>query len=60
MILVSTSILVKGVKQIFTTETGWKVTVTAQHKGSYEELEQALQHALDEVRLRINSGLRLF
>ncbi|MBX3438996.1 MAG: ParB/RepB/Spo0J family partition protein [Planctomycetaceae bacterium] len=50
----------RGVKQIFTTETGWKVTVTAPHQGTYDEIEQALQDALDEVRLRINSGLRLF
>jgi len=41
-------------------ENGWKVTVTAQQKGSYDEIELALQLALEEVRTRISSGMRLF
>ncbi len=50
----------RGTRQIFVAENGWKVTVTAQQKGSYDEIEHALQIALEEVRTRINSGLQLF
>ncbi len=52
--------LPRGTRQTFVAEDGWKVTVTAQRKGSYDEIEQALRVALDEVRHRINSGMRLF
>lgn len=47
-------------KQTFFAEDGWKVVVTASRKGSYFEIEQALVTALEEVRLRINSGCQLF
>jgi ParB family transcriptional regulator, chromosome partitioning protein len=47
-------------KQTFLSENGWKVIVTAPKKGTYFEIEQALTIALDEVRLRINSGCQLF
>jgi len=50
----------RGTKQVFVADNGWKVTVTAAQKGSYDEIEQALQLALDEVRTRINSGMQLF
>ena len=49
----------RGVKQVFMTEDGWKVTVTANKKGSYHEMEQALQEALEEVRLRIDNNVVL-
>ena len=47
-------------KQTFFAENGWKVTVTAPKKGTYFEIEEALSIALQEVRLRINSGCQLF
>jgi len=49
----------RGVKQTFAMEDGWKVTVSANRKGNYHEMEQALQHALEEVRLRIENNVRL-
>jgi ParB family chromosome partitioning protein len=49
----------RGVKQTFATEDGWKVTVTANRKGNYHEIEQALQQALEEVRLRIQNDVHL-
>ena len=50
----------RSTKQTFLSESGWKVIVTAPKKGTYFEIEQALSFALDEVRLRINSGCQLF
>lgn len=50
----------RGTRQVFVADNGWRVTVTASQKGSYDEIEQALQLALDEVRTRISSGMRLF
>ncbi len=50
----------RGTKQTFIAENGWRVTVTASRKGSYDEIEQALQTALVEVRHRIQNGMRLF
>ncbi len=49
----------RGVKQTFLSEDGWKVTVTASRKGNYHEVEQALQQALEEVRLRIENNVQL-
>ena len=49
----------RGVKQTFTTEDGWKVVVTANRKGNYHEMEEALQQALEEVRLRIDNNVQL-
>ena len=49
----------RGVKQTFVSEDGWTVTVTASHKGNYHEVEQALQRALEEVRLRIENNVWL-
>lgn len=50
---------VRGTKQTFTTEGGWKVTVTSGRKGNYHEIEAALQQAIDEVRLRIENNVHL-
>jgi ParB family transcriptional regulator, chromosome partitioning protein len=47
-------------KQTFFAENGWKVIVTASKKGTYFEIEEALSNALEEVRLRINSGCHLY
>jgi ParB family chromosome partitioning protein len=49
----------RGVKQTFVTEDGFKVTVTSGRQGNYHEVEQALQQALDEVRLRIENNVQL-
>jgi ParB family chromosome partitioning protein len=49
----------QGVKQTFLTEDGWRITVAANRKGNYHEIEQALQQALDEVRLRIENNVQL-
>ncbi len=50
----------RGTKQTFLTENGWKVIVTAPRKGTYDDIEQAISAALDEVRHRIRSGMQLF
>lgn len=50
----------RGTRQVFVADNGWKVTVTAPQKGTYDEVEQALRIALDEVLTRISSGMRLF
>jgi ParB family transcriptional regulator, chromosome partitioning protein len=50
----------RGTRQVFLAEGGWKVTVTAKRKGSYDEIEHALQLALEEVETRIRNGVRLF
>ena len=44
----------------FLTEDGWKVVVSAKRKGRYEEVEQALCSAMDEVRHRIRNNVQLF
>ena len=48
-----------GIRQTFQAENGIKVTVSASRKGNYHEVEEALEQALDEVRLRINSNIQL-
>lgn len=50
----------RGLKQVFLTEEGFRVTVTASRKGTYEEIERALKLAIEDVRTRIDSGLLLF
>jgi hypothetical protein len=47
-------------RQVIFGDNGWQVTVSAQQKGTYDEIEHALQIALEEVRTRINNGLQLF
>lgn len=49
----------RGVKQTFVLEDGWKITVSAARKANYHEVEQALQQALEEVRLRIENNVQL-
>jgi len=50
----------RGIRQTFHAENGIKVTVTAARRGNYHEIEEALEQALDEVRLRIKSNIQLF
>lgn len=47
-------------KLTFPTESGWTVTVSSRRKGTYHEVEEALQQALDEVRIRIQNNVQLF
>ena len=47
-------------KLCFPTEAGWKVVVSAQRKGTYDEIEQALEEVLAEVRHRIQNNVQLF
>jgi ParB family chromosome partitioning protein len=46
--------------QTFFGDNDWKVIVTGPKKGTYFDIELALTHALEEVRVRINSGIQLF
>ncbi len=50
----------RSTRQTFSTEEGWKVVVSAQRKGTYHDIEQALVLALEEVRLRIANNVQLF
>jgi ParB family chromosome partitioning protein len=50
----------RGTRQVFLTEDGWKITVSAGRKGTYDEIEQALEAALAEVRHRIVNNVQLF
>ena len=47
-------------KLCFPTEQGWKVVVSASRKGTYHEIEQALEEALAEVQHRIRNNVQLF
>lgn len=49
-----------GTQLIFPSEHGWKVTVSASCKGTYYDIEQALDEALTEVRHRIDNGVKIF
>ena len=50
----------RSTKLTFPTEQGWKVMVSAQHKGTYHEIEQALEQALAEIRHRIQNNVQIF
>ena len=47
-------------KQVFYADGGWVVTVAAKKRGTYHDIEVALEQALAEVRHRINNGSQLF
>jgi ParB family chromosome partitioning protein len=51
--------LPRGTRETFVSPDGWKVMVTANRKGTYSELEQALLHALDAVRAKIRDNVAL-
>ena len=44
----------------FPTEQGWEVIVSASRKGTYDEIEQALEEALAEVHHRIRNNVQIF
>lgn len=48
-----------GIHQVFLSERGLKVTVTATTKVNYHEVELALTEALEEVRHRIRNNMKL-
>ena len=50
----------RSTSQTFIAENGWKVVVSAPKKGTYFEIEQALCQALEDVRIRINSGCQIY
>ena len=50
----------RNTKLCFPTEQGWKVIVSAPQKGTYHEIEQALEEALTEVRHRIRNNVQIF
>ena len=47
------------VRQTFFADNNCQIAVTAPREASYHEIEAALSQALDEVRLRIENGIRL-
>lgn len=49
----------RGTQQTFFADNGWKVIVRSPRKGSYDEIEQALVIALEEVQLRIRNRIKL-
>ena len=49
----------RGTHQTFFADNGWKVIVRSPRKGSYDEIEQALFIALEEVQLRIKNRIKL-
>lgn len=42
----------------FRAENGWEVLVKGKHEGTYYHVAEALEQALEEVRLRIKSNIR--
>ncbi len=50
---------IRGTRQVFSTEGGWKVTVTSDRKGNYHEIAEALKQVADEVELRIDNNVRI-
>jgi len=49
----------RGSRQTFLSENGWQIVATSTRKGTYHEIEQALNEALEEVRLRIDNRVKL-
>jgi ParB family chromosome partitioning protein len=49
----------RNTRQVFTTKNGYRVVVSANKKGTYREIEQALRFALEEVRHRIASNTKM-
>ena len=50
----------RGFKQTFFADNGFRVTVSASSKTTYDDVELALSQALDEVRHYISQGRRAF
>jgi ParB-like chromosome segregation protein Spo0J len=50
----------RSTRLTFAAEDGWRVVVSAARKGTYQEVEQALCAALEEVQLRIRNNVQLY
>ncbi|MHB8954579.1 MAG: ParB/RepB/Spo0J family partition protein [Pirellulaceae bacterium] len=50
----------RGTQLCFPTEHGWKVVVSARRKGTYHEVEQAIEEVLAEVRHRIRNRVQIY
>lgn len=50
----------RGTRLSFAADGGWKIVVSADKGGTYDEVEQALVTALEEVRHRIANNMSLF
>ena len=50
----------RGASRTFVSENGWKVTVSSPHKGTYHDIIQALQEAIDEAEHCLNNNVQLF
>jgi ParB family transcriptional regulator, chromosome partitioning protein len=48
-----------GIRQTFLAENGWQIVAKSSRKGTYHDLEQALETALEEVRTRIRNRVQL-
>ena len=48
----------RSTKESIRTPEGWTVTVASKRKGNYHEIEQALEYALEDIRHRINNGIK--
>jgi ParB family chromosome partitioning protein len=51
---------VRATSLSFSAENGFKVVVSAKRRGTYQEIEQALEEALAEARHRIRNNVQLF
>lgn len=47
----------RNTRETIVTPEGWKVVVSANRRGTYEEIEHALRYALDEIQHRIRNGI---
>lgn len=50
----------RGTSRSFVLESGWKVIVSSHNKGTYHDIRQALQEALEEVEHCLNNNVQLF
>ena len=50
----------RNTKQTFLVEAGWKIVVSANRRGTYHEIEEALVQVLEEVRHRIDNNVQLY
>lgn len=49
----------RGTHLTFVTESGWKVVVSANRKGTYAEVEEVVLTALEEVRHRLRNNVQI-
>ena len=49
----------RGVKLTFPVDGGWKIVVSRATRGTYHEVEQALNEVLEEVQIGIRGGVQI-